>query len=148
MAEEDSVGCGWRAPEGTESGARAAAARTGARASGSPVADRRKSSSVDREHAVSAECVGSSPLAPARGRTAAEARAGRGSRSGSPARRAVPADRPPDDFLGAGFVAGSTFAQDQDVLLRLVRSNCTVTEFLQPAKNRANALPYMLYVLN
>ncbi len=121
MAEEDSVGRGWRGPEGAESGARAAAACAGARASSSPVAGRRKSSSGDREHAVSAECVGS-PSAPARRRTAEEAGAGRRSRSGSPARRAAPANWPPDDFLGAGFVAGSTFAQDQDVLLRLVRS--------------------------
>ena len=34
---------------------------------------------------------------------------------------AEPTDRPPDDFLGAGFAAGSNFSPERDVLLRLVR---------------------------
>ena len=41
-------------------------------------------------------------------------------------RRPIPADRPPDDFLGAGFGVGSRFAQDREVLLRLVRTVLSV----------------------
>ena len=44
-----------------------------------------------------------------------------GSDSSLASHDAEPPDRPPDDFLGAGFAAGSNFSPERDVLLRLVR---------------------------
>lgn len=44
-----------------------------------------------------------------------------GSDSSSASHDAEPTDRPPNDFLGAGFAAGSNFSPERDVLLRLVR---------------------------
>ena len=41
-----------------------------------------------------------------------------------------PTDRPPDDFLGAGFAAGSNFSPERDVLLRLVRCAAPSTKAL------------------
>ena len=55
-------------------------------------------------------------------RQAACSRVSGGSDSSVDCRRPMPADRPPDDFLGAGFGVGSRFAQDREVLLRLVRT--------------------------
>lgn len=56
-----------------------------------------------------------------------EAPAGSGSANSSvDCRRPMPADRPPDDFLGTGFGVGSRFAQDREVLLRLVRTVLSV----------------------
>ena len=51
-----------------------------------------------------------------------------GSNSSLASRDTEPTDRPPDDFLGAGFAAGSNFSPERDVLLRLVRSTAPGTK--------------------